>query len=261
MQLPRIDLRGRCAELPLAAAAATTIATTNLDNCLFSTFENVSFQGKEGGRILMTKKGMTYKNANEKNTSKPSINILWKSLKSHTLNRKSLLIKLVNLQGKALIFKLPTVTDLEQIHVEIAQRRDQYALDGSSYSQNASSKGKPIKQIPRSKDDTSTKQGDSSTLSHRAVSVHYLQAVFLQEVKSAGMDPATAKIHEIEDLSGPPGVIRSKGAAVRCPIDGRMGSAYVHCIPDEDDNCVGAANYMLSYSWRYGRIIDAVNQR
>ncbi|CAB9526369.1 Kinesin light chain [Seminavis robusta] len=67
-----------------------------------------------------------------------------------------------------------------------------------------------------------------------------------------------SKIYEIEDLQGPPGVIRKKGAMTECPIDGHIGAAYVHCLEGEDH--VGEATHMLSYSWNYsiGDIVDTL---
>ena len=40
-----------------------------------------------------------------------------------------------------------------------------------------------------------------------------------------------------------------------CPIDGKRGVAYVHCINGNDH--VGTATHMLSYAWGY-RAIDIV---
>ncbi|CAB9520079.1 Kinesin light chain (Partial), partial [Seminavis robusta] len=68
-----------------------------------------------------------------------------------------------------------------------------------------------------------------------------------------------SKIYEIENLRGPPGVIRTKGANTVCPIDGRLGAAYVHTLQGEDH--VGEATHMLSYSWDYsiGDIVDTLS--
>ncbi|CAB9518597.1 finger protein [Seminavis robusta] len=67
-----------------------------------------------------------------------------------------------------------------------------------------------------------------------------------------------SSIYEIEDLEGPPGVIRTKSAKTVCPIDGKMGAAYVHTLQGEDH--VGEAAHMLSYSWGYsiGDIVDTL---
>ena len=83
-----------------------------------------------------------------------------------------------------------------------------------------------------------------------AVSVHYLQTQFWKEVRAAGYN-RKSPIYELENLSGPPGVIRQKGQNVTCPVDGKRGAAYVHCISGQDN--VGRATYMLSYTWRYAR--------
>ena len=64
--------------------------------------------------------------------------------------------------------------------------------------------------------------------------------------------------HEIENLQGPPGVIRTKSASTICPLDGKHGAAYVHCLEGADH--VGPANFMLSYSWDYtvGDVVDSL---
>lgn len=85
-------------------------------------------------------------------------------------------------------------------------------------------------------------------LDQLAVSVHYLKTQFWEEVRKAGHKRSTP-IYEIENLSGSPGVIRQKGQQVICPVDGKQGAAYVHCIRKSKD-FVGKATYMLSYSWR-----------
>ncbi|CAB9510328.1 Hydra magnipapillata [Seminavis robusta] len=98
------------------------------------------------------------------------------------------------------------------------------------------------------------------------VSVHHLQHIFLErEVGMAKKNATTGKflskdssIYEIEDLEGPPGVIRTKSVNTVCPIDGKMGAAYVHSLQGEDH--VGEATQMLSYSWNYsiGDIVDTL---
>ncbi|CAB9510841.1 Kinesin light chain [Seminavis robusta] len=98
------------------------------------------------------------------------------------------------------------------------------------------------------------------------VSVFHLEQVFAEEEVCAASHAATgnplskdSKVYDIEDLRGPPGVIRTKGASIVCPIDGKMGAAYVHCL--EGDDHVGEATHMLSYSWNYsiGDIVDTLN--
>jgi len=80
-----------------------------------------------------------------------------------------------------------------------------------------------------------------------APSVYYLQTTFLEEVLQAG-GTHDSTIYDIENLQGPPGLIRTKGSARICPVDGRIGAAYVHCLDGQDH--VGVANFMLSYTWR-----------
>ena len=80
------------------------------------------------------------------------------------------------------------------------------------------------------------------------VSVHHMRTDFMTQVLDA-VHNADSSIYEIEDLScSSDGVIRRRGAKVRCPIDGRVGASYVHSLNGEDH--VGVANFMLSYSWR-----------
>ena len=79
------------------------------------------------------------------------------------------------------------------------------------------------------------------------VSVYHLETVFLDKVKRAGLTPSSS-IYDIENLKGPPGLIRREGLEVVCPYDGRPGAAYVHCLDGQDH--AGIANFMLSYTWR-----------
>jgi len=89
-----------------------------------------------------------------------------------------------------------------------------------------------------------------------APSVFHLQTCFQERIKEAGLD-STATLYDIEDLrQDNHGVIRSKGSKVACPIDGREGAAYVHCINGVDH--VGSATHMLSYTWGY-RYLDIVD--
>ncbi|CAB9516000.1 Kinesin light chain [Seminavis robusta] len=91
------------------------------------------------------------------------------------------------------------------------------------------------------------------------VSIHYLQTSFLEEVTSTEPLSRNSSIHQIEDLeSHEGGVIRRKGADRVCPIDGKTGAAYVHCLQGKDS--VGTADYMLSYSRSYtiGDIVDSL---
>jgi len=89
-----------------------------------------------------------------------------------------------------------------------------------------------------------------------APSVFHLQTTLQERIKEAGLDE-TATLYQIEDLRvDTPGVIRSKGTDVLCPIDGKKGAAYVHCINGDDH--VGTATHMLSYAWGY-QYTDIVN--
>ena len=82
---------------------------------------------------------------------------------------------------------------------------------------------------------------------NRALSVHYLQTTFLEEIKSFGKD-ASCTVYQLEDLRrDSPGLMRSKGLHLTCPRDGREGRAYVDCVDGEDS--VGKATHMLSYTW------------
>ncbi|CAB9515012.1 Kinesin light chain [Seminavis robusta] len=106
---------------------------------------------------------------------------------------------------------------------------------------------------------------NAMTLDLLGVSVYNLQHDFL-ELVSASKDATSgkalsksSKIYEIENLQGPAGVIRKMGADVICPMDKKMGAAYVHSLHGEDH--VGEATHMLSYSWSYslGDIMDTLS--
>ncbi|CAB9497065.1 Tetratricopeptide repeat family protein [Seminavis robusta] len=65
--------------------------------------------------------------------------------------------------------------------------------------------------------------------------------------------------YDIEDLrNDEPGLIRRKGINITCPIDGRMGAAYVHCVQGEEN--VGRATPFLSWTWGYtvGDVVDTL---
>ena len=114
---------------------------------------------------------------------------------------------------------------------------------------------------------TSTADDDSSLPPLLGVSVFHLKQVLLKTkiLRGGGRGggatnnttPTTGEplsssstIHEIENLQtpSPGGIIRQSSCHTICPIDGRMGSAYVHCL--EGASHVGPATHMLSYSWR-----------
>ncbi|CAB9511907.1 Kinesin light chain [Seminavis robusta] len=97
------------------------------------------------------------------------------------------------------------------------------------------------------------------------VSVYHLKHNFLEEevfaskhIKTGNPLSRSSKIYDIENLRGPAGVIRKKGSNTICPLDGKMGAAYVHCLQGEDH--VGEATHMLSYSWDYsiGDVVDTL---
>ncbi|CAB9506002.1 Kinesin light chain [Seminavis robusta] len=98
-----------------------------------------------------------------------------------------------------------------------------------------------------------TEDKDLDTL---GVSVFHLEHDFLGRGSQVAR---SSKIYDIENLKGPPGIIRKKGAGVVCPLDGHMGAAYVHCLEGEDH--FGEATHMLSYSWDYsiGDIVDTLS--
>ena len=76
-----------------------------------------------------------------------------------------------------------------------------------------------------------------------APSVHHLVTSFLQQIEDAGL-PEDSTVRDIENLGDSnPGLIRRKGQNTRCPLDGKMGSAYVHTLEGADH--VGPATFML----------------
>jgi tetratricopeptide (TPR) repeat protein len=94
-----------------------------------------------------------------------------------------------------------------------------------------------------------------------APSVYHLQNSFLKQIADSPHLKYNATIYDIEDLGNTkkPGLIRKKGLETTCPIDGELGSAYVHAIDEEEnDDHVGTATHMLSYTWGY-RFTDIVD--
>lgn len=82
-----------------------------------------------------------------------------------------------------------------------------------------------------------------------APSVFHLQTAFLETMISSGLSE-NSTVYEIENLQDvEPGLIRRKGIDVTCPVDGKNGAAYVHCLEGADH--VGEATHMLSYAWGY----------
>jgi len=87
----------------------------------------------------------------------------------------------------------------------------------------------------------------------RGVSAAFMLGVFLLEVVAHGLS-RDSNVHEVE-----PEVIRGKGKDVQCPRDGKLGAAYVDCVPNGQ---AGLASVMLSYSWGYttGDIADTLQE-
>ena len=87
----------------------------------------------------------------------------------------------------------------------------------------------------------------------RGVSAAFMLGVFLLEVVAHGLT-RDSKVYEVE-----PEVIRGKGKDLQCPRDGKLGAAYVDCVPNGQ---AGPASVMLSYSWGYttGDIADTLQE-
>ena len=86
-----------------------------------------------------------------------------------------------------------------------------------------------------------------------APSVHHLQTSVLSAMEENGYS-MDSSLYDLENLrSETPGLIRQKGVSVECPIDHRVGAAYVHCLEAEgqDQDHFGTATHMLSYAWGY----------
>ena len=87
----------------------------------------------------------------------------------------------------------------------------------------------------------------------RGVSAAFMLGVFLIEVVVHELS-RDSKVYEVE-----PEVIRGKGKNVTCPRDGKLGAAYVDCVPNGQ---AGPASVMLSYGWAYtvGDIVDTLTE-
>ena len=87
----------------------------------------------------------------------------------------------------------------------------------------------------------------------RGASAAFMLGVFLLEVVAHGLS-RDSKVYEVE-----PEVIRGKGKNVKCPRDGKLGAAYVDCVPNGQ---AGPASVMLSYGWAYtvGDIVDTLTE-
>lgn len=77
----------------------------------------------------------------------------------------------------------------------------------------------------------------------RGVSVYHLSNDLMEHVRRAGL-PRESRVYDIEEL-----VIRAAGQTIKCPRDGKMGSAYCDAITTKDH--IGRSNLMLSYTWGY----------
>jgi tetratricopeptide (TPR) repeat protein len=185
---------------------------------------------KTAGELVLSFKGIAFNPSNAKKRDK--IKISWKNLAKHKItkatNHRPMLKLIHKKQGKACDLQLNDQMDLLAIKADIKSRHTDYRLG------------------------------------MLGVSVHHLEQVFLDKVCTATSnngEPLSrlSNMYEIEDLNGPPGVIRDEGSNAYCPIDGKIGAAYVHCLQGEDH--VGAATQILSYSWGYtiGDIVDTLS--
>jgi len=83
------------------------------------------------------------------------------------------------------------------------------------------------------------------------VSVHHFVHVFLPSVLETKATEKT-RFLDLENLkrnATEKNFVRQKTCHSRCPIDGRMGSAYVHTLQGKDH--VGPSTAMLSWTWQY----------
>jgi hypothetical protein len=82
------------------------------------------------------------------------------------------------------------------------------------------------------------------------VSVNWLETGLMEEILSTPGLTRDSTIYAVENLQDTEqlGVIRRKGAQTACPLDGKLGSPYVHALEGDPDK-VGPATYMLSYTW------------
>lgn len=90
------------------------------------------------------------------------------------------------------------------------------------------------------------------------VSVHHLSHHLMQQFTSISGISSKSNFYQIENLDATTGFFRQKGESVFCPVDGKMGAAYVHCLEGADH--VGLANHMLSWTWSYsvGEVVDTL---
>jgi hypothetical protein len=89
------------------------------------------------------------------------------------------------------------------------------------------------------------------------ISVHHLVNVFLPAILANGY-LASSQFLDIENFCTGDSFIRQYGATTPCPVDGRMGAAYVHTLVGEDH--VGPSTAMLSWTWKYtvGSVVETL---
>lgn len=79
----------------------------------------------------------------------------------------------------------------------------------------------------------------------------------MQLVEASGFS-RDSTIYEIENLTGPPGLIRRFGLQVRCIRDGKMGASFTHALMALNPVHVRNASHMLSYTWGYVSVVRTV---
>jgi hypothetical protein len=89
------------------------------------------------------------------------------------------------------------------------------------------------------------------------VSVFHFVNVFLPALLANGYS-SSSQFLDIEDFRTSDSFIRQQGATTLCPVDGRMGAAYVHTLVGED--YVGPSTAMLSWTWKYtvGSVVETL---
>ena len=80
------------------------------------------------------------------------------------------------------------------------------------------------------------------------VSVYHLQEHFLAALQKIEEFSSSSSFYELENLHKDSSFVRHVGQSTICPIDGEVGSAYVHTLFGEDH--VGPATHVLSWTWR-----------
>ena len=95
--------------------------------------------------------------------------------------------------------------------------------------------------------------GTDDTAEQLSLSVSYLSSTLIEEVIVADLNRGS-KIYELN-----PDLLLKKGLQTRCPLDGKMGSSYVHAV---DSSSAGSATAMLSYTWGYaiGDVVDSLQE-